>query len=271
MLKSLLQQSLFCSPVGWYISVLLAAGGVGAIAPQAQAFSFVTDRSALNATDQLNWSGVGTVVGPITDLLPPADPSIFLPNTFVATSQAGQAVMVEIPSTELPGVLSPFVFQTTSGDGIETNFANGDYILFTGSALGPPPATGNPGPITLTFAEPVFGAGAQIAVGTVFDFTATLTAFDEQGQVLGSFSVPGMSSEALDNSALFLGAVDEQPRIAKLEFKASEPTSPIGINQLGLVTREANTTVPEPSMLLGMLTLVTLGFCRRRRTANRLS
>ncbi|MEM8807043.1 MAG: hypothetical protein AAGF01_13545 [Cyanobacteria bacterium P01_G01_bin.38] len=262
MLKSLLRQALFYSPGGLCTSTLLAIGGVGAIAPQAQALSFVTDRSALNATDQLDWSEVSTTVGPITDLLSPADPSIFLPNTFVATSQTGQGVTVEIPPTDLPGVLSPFVFQTTSGDGIETNFAKGDYILFTGSALGPPPATGNPGPITLTFAESVLGAGAQIAVGTTFNFTATITAFDEQGQVLGSFSAPGTASEALDNSALFLGAIDEQPRIAKLEFKASEPTRPIGINQLGLVTHGADTAIAEPSMLLGMLTLVALGLCR---------
>ena len=70
------------------------------------------------------------------------------------------------------------MFQTTPEPGIATNFDSGDFILFSGLIPGPPPAVGNPGPITLTFAEPVFGAGTQLAVDDIFSFTGTVSAFD---------------------------------------------------------------------------------------------
>lgn len=246
---------------------------VGGTTTPVKAITFVTDRAALDATDQVDWSAVGSVVGPVSDLFNPTDLSIFLPNTFEVTSQAGRSVGVTIPSPEKPPTTSPdpdtispsFVFQTMSGTGIETNFADGDFILFTGLALGPPPTAGNPGPITLTFAEPILGAGAQIAAGAVFDFDATLTAFDSQGQVLGSFTAPGTSSEALDNSSLFLGAVDEQPRIASLEFSSSLPDRAIGINQLDLVSDTTGTSVPEPSLLLGLSVLAAFVYRYRKR------
>ncbi|MEL6139846.1 MAG: hypothetical protein AAFR42_20885, partial [Cyanobacteria bacterium J06628_6] len=245
-------------------AAVLAIAFTGSTIAPAKAVTFVTDRAALDATDQVDWSAIGSVVGPVSDLFNPSDPSIFLPNSFEVTSQAGQSVGVAIPPTDLPDVTPPFVFQTSSGDAIETNFADGDFIVFTGLALGPPPSTGNSGPITLTFAEPVLGAGAQIAAGAVFEFDATLTAFDSEGQVLGSFTAPGTASEELDNSALFLGAVDEQPRIASLEFSSSLPTNAIGINQLDLVTDTTGASVPEPSLLLGLSVLAAFGYRYRR-------
>ncbi|MGB7248761.1 MAG: hypothetical protein WBC73_07475 [Phormidesmis sp.] len=158
-----------------------------AIAPPSKAVSFITDRADLNATDQVNWS----TLGPIFDPLGPPDPAVFLPGSFTATSQVGKPLQVDIPKATVPGVLPPFVFQTTPEPGIATNFGNGDFILFTGLIPGPPPAVGNPGPITLSFDEPIFGAGAQLAVDDIFSFTGTISAFDSDDQLLGSFSAPG--------------------------------------------------------------------------------
>ena len=233
------------------------------MAPTAQAVSFTTNRDSLNATDQLDWSTLGPIFSPFG----PPDPAIFLPSSFTATSEAGRAVQVEIPEATTPGVLPPFVFQTTPEPGIATNFGNGDYILFTGLIPGPTPAVGNPGPITLTFAEPVFGAGAQLAVDDIFNFTGTISAFDSEDQLLGSFSAPGTSSLALDNAALFLGVTDEQPIISKLEFKSSVPNSAIGLNQLSLVTRRNSeaTDIPEHSSLVAFGALLAFGYQSRRR------
>ncbi|MGB3296552.1 MAG: hypothetical protein WBB01_26500 [Phormidesmis sp.] len=235
----------------------------GTVALQAKAISFVTDRDGLNATDQVDWSTLGPIFSPFG----PPDPAVFLPDSFTATSQAGRSVQVDIPKAVTPGVLPPFVFQTTPEPGIATNFGSGDFILFTGLIPGPPPAIGNPGPITLSFADPVFGAGTQLAVDDILSFTGTISAFDTDDQLLGSFSAAGTSSLALDNSALFLGVIDEQPKISRLAFSASAPNSALGLNQLSLVTRltQDRAAVPEPSLLIGLSVIVGLGYQRRRK------
>ncbi|MEM1253481.1 MAG: hypothetical protein AAGI69_13685 [Cyanobacteria bacterium P01_H01_bin.21] len=227
------------------------------MASPARAITFVTNRAELNANDLAIWSSVGSVVGPISDV---SDPSVFLPDSLAVESQAGLSIGINIPPTSEPGVLPPFVFETSSGEFIETNFADGDFILFTGLQLGPPPAVGNPGPITLTFSEPVFGVGTQLAAGgTISSYLATVNAFDRQDQLLGSFSTAGTSSLALDNSAVFLGVVDEQPTISKLEFSTEIATAPFGINQLSLATNNS-TPVPEPSLLIAMSMLALWGY-----------
>ena len=236
--------------------------GLSVIAPEAKAVSFVTNRDALNATDQVNWSTLGSVFSP----LDPPDPTAFLTNSFTTTSQAGQSVQVDIPKFDIPGLTPPFVFQTAPEPEIATNFKNGDFVLFTGLVFGPPPPVGNPGPLTLTFADPVFGAGAQLAAGGVFDFTGAISAFDSDEKLLGSLSAAGTSSLALDNSALFFGIIDEQPSISKLEFKSSIPNGPFGINQLSLVTDliPDKTSVPEPSSLIALGVIAAFG-CQHRR------
>lgn len=231
---------------GVLLGALLGIGAI--IAPDAEAATLVTSRAALSANDQLDWSSVGTPFNPFG----PPDPAAFLPSSFTVTSAGGSAVQVDIPAATIPGVFPPFVFQTTD-PGIPTNFASGDFVLFTGLIPGPPPAIGNPGPITLTFAEPVAGAGAQLAVDDIFSFTGTVSAFDVSGQLLDSFSLPGASSTTLDDSAIFLGVSDDQSRISSIEFSSSVPTSAIGINQLSFLSAKAD--VPEPSVLIGLSVL----------------
>ena len=165
-------------------SALLGLALPGTIAGPAQAITFVANRADLAANDGVDWSAVGSTVGPATDLFPPGDPSVLLSNTFTVRSEGDRPVGVNIPPADQPGVLPPFVFETSSGDFIETNFADGDFVLFTGLRLGPPPAVGNPGPITLTFPEPVFGAGTQIAAGgTTASYPVSISAFDSEDQL----------------------------------------------------------------------------------------
>lgn len=210
------------------------------IATSVQAITFVPDRTALDETDRVNWSTVGAIF----NRFGPRDPAVFLPNPFTVQSEAGLNVQVTIPEAATPGLTPPFVFQTTPAPGIETNFGNGDFILFTGFIPGHPPAIGNPGPITLTFNPPILGAGAQISVDDTLDFTVSLSAFDADGALLGSFSavMQRTTSLVLDNSALFLGVLDDSPSISKLEFKTSVQGRAIGINQLSIVT--SATSIP---------------------------
>jgi hypothetical protein len=83
------------------------------------------------------------------------------------------------------------------------------------------------------------GSGAQIAVDDVTSFTASVSAYDNQNQLLGTFSESGTSSLALDNSAIFLGVSSDTPNISRLEFSSSVPDRAFGLN---------TEPVPEPNM-----------------------
>lgn len=221
------------------------------------AIALVTEWAALGGNDQVDWSSLG-----------PVAPFNFLPNSFSATSEGGLGLSVEIP--ELTDLTSPFVFQTLPRPGVPTNFASGDFILFTGFIPGPPPAVGNPGPLTINFDVPVRGAGTQIAVDDTLEFTAFISAFDSANNLLGSFSAPGTSSLALDNSALFLGVFSDTPNISKLVYSSSAPDRAFGINTLSLAADSV--AVPEPSSILGLLVCSALGigFTLKRKLEKRI-
>jgi len=213
------------------------------------ALTLVTQRAALGANDQVDWSSLGS-----------ATPFLVLPNSFEATSAGGLGLSVQIPPPT-PGITPPLVFQTLPPpNGIPTNFAPGDFILFTGLMPGSFPAPGNPGPLTISFDTRVSGAGAQIAVDDTFSFTAFISAFDTSDTLLGSFSAVGTSSLALDNSALFLGVLSDTPNIQRLVFSSSEPGRAFGINTLSINAA----SVPEPGSVLA-LSLFGLGAIASRK------
>ena len=202
----------------------------------AQALTLVTERTELGGNDRVNWS----------KLIPPLFPAPIFPldSTFSISSEKGLELEVEFPPPA-PDISSPAVFQTRAG-GIETNFADGDFILFSGLDPRVSPSPGNPGPLTMSLETSVFGAGTQIAVDDTFEFFASISAFDANDKLLGMFSAPGTSSLALDNSALFLGVTSERPNISKLVFETSIENRALGINSVTLVRQ-----IPEPSVVLG--------------------
>ncbi|HEY9813209.1 MAG TPA: PEP-CTERM sorting domain-containing protein [Candidatus Sericytochromatia bacterium] len=120
--------------------------------------------------------------------------------------------------------------------------------MFTGLISGPPPAVRNPGPLTITFDRPVAAAGTQIAVDDTFLFTASISAFDSNNNLLGSFSTQGTSSLALDNSAQFLGVRSDAANISRLVFSSYEGSRALGINALSIAE-----AVPEPSNMAAMI------------------
>jgi hypothetical protein len=221
--------------------------------PVKAATFLVTERAALGGNDEVDWGSLGKVFDPLAP-----DFSVFLPNSFSITSQDGLNLDVNITSTSNPRVTPPFVFQTLPSPGIRSNFAQGDFILFGGidptGFIPLPPGTpdpgtkGNGGPFTITFAQPVFGAGTQIAVDTSkLKLETFITAFDNANNLLGSFSVPNISSLALDNSAAFLGIRSDTPNISRLVFSSSNDQFGLAINQVSIVA------VPEPTYTLAIL------------------
>ncbi|MEH2012915.1 hypothetical protein [Nostoc sp.] len=235
-----------------YLPAITAIITVFSLPVKAATF-LVTERAVLGSNDQVDWGSLGKVFNPSAP-----DFSTFLPNSFLATSQGGLGLDINIAPTNKPQITPPFVFQTLPPPGIRTNFAQGDFILFggidpTGFQPLPPGAPdprpqGNGGPFSISFAQPVFGAGAQIAVDiSNLEVETFITAFDNTNNLLGSFSVLSTSSLALDNSAVFLGIRSDTPNISRLVFSSSKPQYGLAINQLSIIA------VPEPTYTLAIL------------------
>ncbi|OZH53653.1 hypothetical protein AFK68_16200 [Hydrocoleum sp. CS-953] len=216
------------------------------------AITFVQDRNALQSNDEIEWSSLGKLFNPLAP-----NPGDFLSNSFSAQSSNGLGINVEIPSAG-EDFTPPFIFQTNPE--LLTNFAPGDGILFTGFNR-TIPNTGNTNPLTIVFEKNVKAAGTQIAASasTNIDYEVFVSAFDDQNSLLGTFSLPGISSGALDNSAVFLGVKTDTANIKSLVFQTSSPERGFGINTVYI------TSVNEPYsglslLIIGGLAVVFKGY-----------
>jgi len=220
------------------------------------AVSLVTNRADLKGNDSIDWSSLGKVLNPFNP-----NSADFLGFSFSGTSARGLGLDVDINPIN-PPITPPFVFKTAPiPQGIPTNFANGDFLLFTGLQFGPFPAPGNPGPISISFAQPVRAAGAQIAVDDEPNFVGTIKAFDINDNLLDSFNVNGTSSTALDNSAIFLGVKSALAEISRIEFSSNFNNRAIGINTLSI----DNPAIPEPSLTMAILVMSSGLLCLKKR------
>lgn len=242
---------------GVVVALASALALLGASLPlTVEAAIFVSSRAELGGNDQLNWSSLGRIFDPRNP-----DPAAFLNPSFTATSQRGVDLTVDIPTRFDLGVTPPFVFETLPPEGIPTNFASGDFLLFTGLNFASGfPAVGNPGPLTISFKDPVLAAGAQFSVDDTPSFDAIISAFNQDGVLLETFTMLGAASIALDNSAVFLGIQSDTANIARLEFSSSEPDRAFAINTLSLAV-----AVPEPTAIAGLLMFGTIAFLTYRR------
>jgi hypothetical protein len=110
----------------------------------------------------------------------------------------------------------------------------------------------------------VDGGGAQIQADFFGPFTATLTAFDSLGNVIGSTVMAGNSTSAADGSAIFISFNSGSPNVSFLNFNVVDQ---FGGDSLAIDTLTIYpSTVPESGSLLllgsGLLSAVAYG--RRR-------
>jgi|GEM_PF-623255 len=134
------------------------------------------------------------------------------------------------------------------------NFFPAMGLIYNGAYFG-----NNPTEIVATTDQGVFGIGAYIQSNYGGAFTATITLFDSNFDVLGSFSANGLSDNTL-GSALFIGASDTLKDVYAAQFSLVDinGNEDFAIGTMGL-------NVPEPSFLLLMISglLSMAAFARR--------
>jgi hypothetical protein len=169
----------------------------------------VSSRAALGGNDFKDWAGLGpdgTALG----------------DSFSTSSQFGLGLSVSGATESASGFE-----RANQGGSWAGNFAPGDALLWTGLAF-------SPQIITIDFASPIFGAGAQIQnddLGAAF--TAFLTAYDSLNNVVASYTFNGTSTDAGDNSAIFIGASNDLENISKIELGVDGSGS-FAINRLDI-------------------------------------
>jgi hypothetical protein len=214
-----------------------------------RALTLIENRNALLSNDQIEWSSLGKLLNPFAPNF-----EDFLPNTFSAQSSNGLGLTVEIPSAD-GDITAPFVFQNNPP--VQTNFGAGDFLLFTGFSPTVIP-TGNSNPITIVFNEKIKAVGTQIAASGSenIDYEIFLSVFDEANNLLGTFSLPGISSGNRDNSAVFLGVKSDTVNIKSVVIRTSSPERGLGINTVSIVT----VNEPYSGLSLLMIGSVVLSF-----------
>jgi hypothetical protein len=226
----------------WKLSLaaLVAASAIAGPTPIAQAFTLVTSSSALASDDFVSWGSFGSSF-------------TLVPSGSQTPSSVGNLVTVSLPSSDA-------FSRRDQGNGWAGNFAPGAQLLWTQV---------NPGPLSIVFDTPVLGAGAQIQLNIppngVRTFTAFAEGFDSSNNSLGSVSLPGLSNNLGNNSAIFIGAVSDIP-IARFIFSV-EPTDggdrDFAIGQLDM------RQVPLPPQAAGSLLCMTLSAIKLRRQAKK--
>ena len=140
------------------------------------------------------------------------------------------------------------------------NFPNGMGLVYNGAAYGNTP-TG----IAAQLDEGVYGMGAYIQANFYGTFTATITLFDINDQVLGSYSANGLSGPG--NPILFIGMLDTSADVWAAQFDVSNTAGggeDFAIGTLGLATTPAQGT-PEPSSLMLLGSAIGLAGVIRRK------
>jgi hypothetical protein len=200
----------------------LSLAAQGAVVP-------VSTQSGLGANDSIDWGQLG------------ASPYTPVPSGSPVVSQLGYNATVS-NGTGVP------LQRQNDGDPWGGNFAYGEHLLYNGGMYGG-------GAIIITFASGVYGAGAHIEGDTYGPFTGTVSAYDANGDVLGTYTFNGVSTSAGDNSAVFAGFLDSSPDIRSISFTANVTIFGNLPSDFALGTLYT-TAVPEPSTLVGGLLAV---------------
>lgn len=182
-----------------------------------------TGNGCLNGVDHFDWT---VNYGP---------PFSDIPNNSLAFSNGGLSATINFAGGGNGQ-------RRDQGNGWNGNFTLGDELLWTNSP--------GQGPLTITFATPVGGLGANIQADFFGPFTAMIQAFDLRGHLIETFTENGNSNPNGDGSAIFIGLVDSG--IEKVVFSLTScdfDCNDFAINQLDITTC-CGPPVPEPGSVI---------------------
>ena len=140
------------------------------------------------------------------------------------------------------------------GNGWEGNFGPGESLLWTRNH--------DTGVLTLDFSSPIMGFGSQFQRDSYVSFVAGIRAYDAGLNLLGSFTVTGNSTDAGDDSAIFIGVLSGLDDISRIQLDADSATHDFAINGPRIQM------IPEPAtiwlLLGGGLVLVARALRHRK-------
>ncbi|MDQ2840875.1 MAG: hypothetical protein M3Y72_07535 [Acidobacteriota bacterium] len=213
---------------------------LAATAASADTISAIVSRSALGATDSLDWGAVG--------------PAFSLHSSpLLANTANGLSVVGSLPSDQGPFQILVQCSSPGAGpDCVGGNFSPRDNILFTNFF--------QDGPLTLSFSSPVRGAGFQIEDEGVLPgtpFVTSVQAFNGS-TLLGTVNENGLTNSTADGTAIFFGALSDSVNINSLVFTTKNNAGELGallVDRLYVNPSPAGTSTPEPSsfMLVAMI------------------
>ena len=123
-------------------------------------------------------------------------------------------------------------FADQQGNPWAGNFAPADRLLCSGQLT-------TTAPITIVFASPVSGVGAQMGSDLISSaavpFIENMVLFGTSGQILATFTAAGVMDTAADNSAVYIGAVDTSAEIQAVQFFISGSSN--GLNDAYCLNR----------------------------------
>jgi PEP-CTERM motif len=209
----------------WVLVAVVLGLTVGTAGTVHAGIVLVTSPSGLPPNDSIDWGQLGPDSTPLASSVP-------------VTSAGGLAATVT--TADPIGLL-----RVDEGVSWLGNFTIGDHLITSIQA--------SYFPLTITFATPIFGAGAQIQQDLSGRFTATIEAFSGITS-LGAFTEDGVSNSMEDGSAIFIGVKDTTAEITKIVFGLQNP--PMSSSDFAINTLQLNrqSSVPEPASLviLGM-------------------